>query len=89
MLANLIGVPLGTVKQWEQDRNIMRYYNYVKIKRYFDIQQNEISYEATVEQDINVIYNPFNLQDISISFSSSIANLSKSLTWLSKKLLIL
>lgn len=37
MLANLIGVPLGTVKQWEQDRNIMRYYNFVKIKRYFDI----------------------------------------------------
>ena len=36
-LANLFNTPKSNVKHWEHERSIMKYYNFIKIKRFFEI----------------------------------------------------
>ena len=37
-LADLFGTPKSNVKHWERERSFMQYDNFIKIKRFFDIQ---------------------------------------------------
>ena len=39
-LADLFNTPKSNVKHWERERSFMQYDNFIKIKRFFDIQQN-------------------------------------------------